>query len=101
PLPRDGMTNRPSRRWKRISALFDEAVELPPERRSAFLDSGGGGDTELESEGIRLLESSDRASGFLDQPAASQAGAGLQEGAAGDVSAACGSGELSGGSNVP
>jgi len=61
-------------RWRRISSLFDEAVQLPSERRAAWLDAACGDDTDLKAQVSRLLDSADLAGGFLDKPLVSQAG---------------------------
>jgi serine/threonine protein kinase/TolB-like protein/Tfp pilus assembly protein PilF len=55
-------------RWQQLEALFNVAVELDPSARSVFLDQSCQGDSELKSELESLLESSDRASGFLNKP---------------------------------
>ena len=55
-------------RWRRIALVFDQAVSLSPEGRSAFLDGACDGDDDLRQRVASLLESSDRASGFLERP---------------------------------
>jgi len=55
-------------RWQRIESLFNEAVELDPEQRIAFLDQNCGDDPDLRSELESLLHSSNKTSGFLDKP---------------------------------
>jgi serine/threonine-protein kinase len=44
-----------SARWKRLRKLFEEALEQPPETRSAFLEKECGGDTPLKAELEALL----------------------------------------------
>ena len=44
-------------RWRRLDELFHVAVELPEDRRRAFLDEACGGDAELRAEVERLIES--------------------------------------------
>ena len=44
-------------RWKRLDELFHEAVELPEDRRSAFLDEACGADAELRAELEQLIAS--------------------------------------------
>ena len=73
------MTQPPSDRWRQISSLFDEAVSLPIDQRSAFLDKACSGDVELKAEVLRLLESADQADEFLEKPLVSQAGPLLRE----------------------
>src|SRR5262245_50337583 len=66
-------------RWRRISALFDEASELPPERRAAFLDETCAGDDELRNRVMQLLEAAERSAGPLDRPAMAHAGSLLRQ----------------------
>src|SRR5262245_42689705 len=61
--------NEEKERWRRIALLFDQAVSLSGEERTAFLDRACGGDDDLKQQVADLLQSSDRASGFLSQPA--------------------------------
>lgn len=42
-------------RWRRVAALFDEAVERAPSERRAFVERASGGDRELRLEVERLL----------------------------------------------
>jgi len=51
---------------QRLEHLFDEATELPPERRSAFLDEACGDDRRLRDELESMLEAHDEAEGFLE-----------------------------------
>lgn len=44
-----------SENWERIQSLFLEALDLPPEERSAFLDTACGGDSELRREVESLI----------------------------------------------
>ena len=56
-------------RWRRIDALFDEALGLPPERRSAFLDQACGDDRELREAVERLIAAdADAHTTFLERP---------------------------------
>jgi hypothetical protein len=54
-------------RWQRVKALFQAAVEHPPEERDAFLSSATGGDAELRREVESLLASDAQDVGFLDR----------------------------------
>ena len=54
--------------WKRIEAVLNEALELRPEGRSAFLDRECGGDRELRREVESLLASVDKSLGFVERP---------------------------------
>ena len=56
---------------RRAAEIFDQAVDLPEERRQSFLDSACGADTELRKRVAALLAAEKRApSGFLAQTAA-------------------------------
>jgi eukaryotic-like serine/threonine-protein kinase len=61
-------------RWRVVSSIFDEAVKLLPGRRAAYLEEACGTDAEMKAEVTRLLEAADRAEGFLEKPALSEAG---------------------------
>ncbi len=63
------MTMEPSS-WPRISSLFEEALDQPAERRAAFLGAACGDDKELLQSVASLLRNHDRASAFLEAPAA-------------------------------
>jgi eukaryotic-like serine/threonine-protein kinase len=56
-------------RWRRVRQLFDEAVDLPSDRRPAFLDSLRAGEESLVREVESLLRSSDVSGDFLETPA--------------------------------
>ena len=53
-------------RWERIKQLFDEALELPAERRASFLEACGE-DSTLRAEVEALLEHNQRAGSFLQE----------------------------------
>jgi serine/threonine protein kinase/TolB-like protein/Tfp pilus assembly protein PilF len=57
-----------SDRWRRLEALFYEALELKPEARADFLDRRCGGDTELRREVETLLDSAEKPMDFLEKP---------------------------------
>jgi hypothetical protein len=63
-------------RWRRITGLFEELVERPPEERSGILDRACAGDPELRREVETLLAADQRAGGFLARPPARPADAG-------------------------
>lgn len=52
-------------RWKRLDELFHEVLELPEERRSAFLDEACGDDVELRAELEELIASEPGGEAFL------------------------------------
>jgi Tol biopolymer transport system component/tRNA A-37 threonylcarbamoyl transferase component Bud32 len=59
-----------------VERLFGEAVELPRDRRSAFLEGACAGEPTLRRMVEDLLESHDRLSGFLSEPAFALVGTG-------------------------
>ena len=62
------MGSEEEERWRRIALLFDQAVSLSGHERAAFLDHACNGDDDLRQQVAELLESSDKASGFLGRP---------------------------------
>ena len=58
------MSSKAKERWKRLEALFDEAVEHPIELRVAFLEAACPDDTQLRGEVERML----RASAAVERP---------------------------------
>jgi eukaryotic-like serine/threonine-protein kinase len=62
------MTTETPDRWRRVSQLFDAAMELPAERRATFLDDACGDDADLRRRLADLLEASGKAAGFLERP---------------------------------
>src|SRR5688572_7680161 len=54
-------------RWAAIKELFDAALEMPPDRRPAWLEERCGTDAALRREVERLLTAHDR-TGILDAP---------------------------------
>jgi serine/threonine-protein kinase len=61
-------------RFRRIDAMFDAALDLPPDQRKDYLDRVSGEDAELRTEVERLLRAHQRADSFLVTPAAELAG---------------------------
>ncbi len=59
-----------SERWQRVEEVLDAALDLPPERRAAFLDRTCDGDPELYAEVKRMLSCCAQAEDFLEEPAA-------------------------------
>jgi tRNA A-37 threonylcarbamoyl transferase component Bud32/tetratricopeptide (TPR) repeat protein len=57
-------------RWHQVEPLLDRALELPPDRRPAYLDSACAGDTLLRAEVERLLRAVDESDEFLSGRAA-------------------------------
>jgi serine/threonine-protein kinase len=59
---------QPGERWARIKELFEAAADLPPQERTALLESECGGDASLRQEIKSLLESDAQSGGFIEQP---------------------------------
>src|SRR5436190_24073919 len=55
-------------RWKEIEAVFEKALELPTNARTAFLEKSCNADDELRREVESLLESHALAGSFIDEP---------------------------------
>lgn len=62
------MNPLPPSTWERVESLFNEAVELPIEKRTVFLDEACGGDTTLRQEVASLLASADQNLDFVERP---------------------------------
>ena len=58
----------PAARWPRIAALLDQALEMPPQERGAFLDRECGGDRDLRAAVEDLLRADAEAGTFLGAP---------------------------------
>jgi serine/threonine protein kinase/tetratricopeptide (TPR) repeat protein len=66
------MTGLAPERWRTISALLDEVIDLPAEQRRPHLERACAGDPALQVE-VEALLAADRAAGaFLETPAASR-----------------------------
>ncbi len=52
--------------WKKIDELLDAALDLPPERHSAFLDEACDGDADLRRELESLLAAHQKAGSFIE-----------------------------------
>ncbi|MGH9843697.1 MAG: serine/threonine-protein kinase, partial [Blastocatellia bacterium] len=55
-------------RWKKLDALFHEALELQGEARAAHLAKVCDGDEQLRAEAEKLLAAHERESSFIDSP---------------------------------
>ena len=55
-------------RWSQIKAVFNGALEQPPESRAAWLQRECGSDAALRADAERLLRTHDTLDAFLDQP---------------------------------
>src|SRR5437762_2150810 len=67
-LPRDQRSSVTPERWKRVEAVFEQALELPQGQRAAFLQENCNSDAEVRREVESLLNSHERAGNFIDQP---------------------------------
>ena len=54
---------------KPVGAIFDAAIELPPERRAAYLHEACGRDDSLRQRVAALLRAHELAQAFMDHPA--------------------------------
>src|SRR5262249_5278954 len=61
------MTMTPER-WKKLEALFHEALELQGEARAAHLAQVCGDDERLRAEAERLIAAHEREGSFIDSP---------------------------------
>lgn len=55
-------------RWRQVSAVLDEALELPPLERPAFLDRACAADPSLRPDVEALLTAEAASNGFLEGP---------------------------------
>jgi Tol biopolymer transport system component len=56
-------------RWQQLEAIFQAALERPPDLRRAFIDEACVGDESLKSDAQRLVSSFEEASDFIETPA--------------------------------
>jgi len=63
------MAESPRERWAEIERLLDQALELLPVDRAAFLERVCAGDLALRAEVERLLRAAEAADKFLEEPA--------------------------------
>jgi len=66
--------------WRIVKPLLEEALELPPEERAAFVARSAGGDADLRRELEDYLALEENAGDFIEEPAArlsSRSGGGL------------------------
>ena len=57
-------------RFRQADAVFDAALDLPPDERSVFVTEACAGDAPLRARVLALLGALDRSDGFLQSPAA-------------------------------
>jgi eukaryotic-like serine/threonine-protein kinase len=58
-----------SERLNQVDEIFQAALDLPSEQRSAYLNQACGGDADLRREVESLLSSHDRSADFMERPA--------------------------------
>jgi non-specific serine/threonine protein kinase/serine/threonine-protein kinase len=63
----------PAARWKRVKAVFDRALELPPGEMTRYLDETCGTDAELRAEVLSLIAALGEAGAFLEEPVVNMA----------------------------
>jgi serine/threonine-protein kinase len=73
------MSSSPTERYRRIDAVFDALLDLPPDEQTAYLDRTAHDDPELREEVLRLLQAHRRSEGFLEAPLAQMAGSLLDD----------------------
>jgi hypothetical protein len=73
------VTTASNDRFRRVDAIFDDALDLPIDQRDAFIDRACAGDGELREAVHRLLRAHQRSEGFLESPAVEVAAPLLQE----------------------
>jgi serine/threonine-protein kinase len=61
------MTPSPTDRYRRVDAVFDALLDVPPEEQMAFAERAAGDDPEVHAEVLRLLHAH-RREGFLESP---------------------------------
>jgi tetratricopeptide (TPR) repeat protein len=61
------MPDSPTERYRRVDAVFDALLDVPPDEQLAFAERAAGGDTEVHAEVLRLLYAH-RREGFLESP---------------------------------
>jgi tetratricopeptide (TPR) repeat protein len=67
------MSSSPTERYRRIDAVFDALLDLPPDEQMPYLDRAASEDPELHEEVLRLLQAHRRSEGFLEAPVAPMA----------------------------
>jgi tetratricopeptide (TPR) repeat protein len=62
------MSSSPTDRYRRIDAVFEALLDLPPDEQTAYLDRAAPDDPELRQEVLSLLQAHRHAEGFLEAP---------------------------------
>src|SRR5437870_609349 len=60
-------------RWRVVSGILDDVLDLPPDARASRLDEACGGDVELRHHVEDLIAASEAPDGFLGTPAVEHA----------------------------
>ncbi len=58
--PPDSSSSREAKRWRQVSGVLQDALELPPDQRPAFLDTACAGDAGLRAEVDSLIAASEQ-----------------------------------------
>ena len=61
------MSASPTDRYRRVDAIFDALLDVPPDEQMAFAERAAGDDPEIHAEVLRLLHAH-RREGFLESP---------------------------------
>ena len=61
------MSASPTDRYRRVDAVFDALLDVPPDEQMAFAERAAGDDPEVHAEVLRLLHAH-RREGFLESP---------------------------------
>src|SRR5215216_4629906 len=61
------MSALPTDRYRRVDAVFDALLDIPPGEQMAFAERAAGDDPEIHAEVLRLLHAH-RREGFLESP---------------------------------
>jgi eukaryotic-like serine/threonine-protein kinase len=56
-------------RWRQVDRILEEALDLPPEQRTRFIDQACDGNEALRRDVEVMLQAHDKAGNFLDDPA--------------------------------
>src|SRR4030095_10080843 len=75
----ESMPSSPTERYRRIDAVFDALLDLPPDEQTAYLDRTANDDPGLREEVLGLLQAHRRSEGFLEAPLAQMAGSLLDD----------------------
>lgn len=55
-------------RWKTVERIFNQSVQLPPEKREEYVSSACGGDAAMIEDVLTLLAETEKSENFLSEP---------------------------------